>query len=107
GNYEDFIKERTACLVGADTMKRYGLKVGDRMRFTGTFYPVDLDLKIAAVFAGTVDDRGVFFHHKLLDELTGDPGTVGTWYLRVVSAEASNEVIARVNAAFANTSAEV
>jgi putative ABC transport system permease protein len=107
GNYDDFIADRTSCFVGADTMKRYGLKIGDRMRFSGTFYPVDLDLKIAAVFQGTVDDRGVFFHHKLLDELMGNPGTVGTWYMRVASAEISNDVIAKVNEAFANTSAEV
>ena len=107
GAYEDFVRDRTGCLVGADTMKRYNLKIGDRMKFTGTFYPVDLDLKIAAVFQGTVDDRGVFFHHKLLDELTGDPGTVGTWYMRVESADIANDVIAKVNAAFANTAAEV
>jgi putative ABC transport system permease protein len=107
GAYENFIQDRNSCLVGADTMKRYGLKVGDRMRFRGTFYPVDLDLKIAAVFEGTVDDRGVFFHHQLLDELLGDPGTVGTWYMRVASADVANDVIARVNRAFENTSAEV
>ncbi len=107
GSYEEFIKDRTSCLVGADTMKRYGLKIGDRMKFTSTFYPVDLDLKIAAVFQGTVDDRGVFFHHKLLDELLGDPGTVGTWYIRVASADVANDVIARINKAFENTAAEV
>jgi len=107
GSYEVFARDRNSCLVGADTMKRYNLKIGDRMRFTGTFYPVDLDLRIAAVFQGTVDDRGVFFHHKLLDELLGDPGTVGTWYMRVASAEVANDVIARVNKAFENTSAEV
>lgn len=107
GAYENFARDRNSCLVGADTMKRYGLKIGDRMHFTGTFYPVDLDLKIAAVFQGTVDDRGVFFHHKLLDELLGDPGTVGTWYIRVASAEVANEVITRINKAFENTSAEV
>jgi putative ABC transport system permease protein len=107
GAYEAFAKDRNSCLVGADTMKRYGLKVGNRMRFTGTFFPVNLDLKIAAVFQGTVDDRGVFFHHKLLDELMGDPGTVGTWYIRVASAEVANDVIGRVNKAFENTSAEV
>lgn len=107
GAYADFIQDRTSCLVGADTMKRYQLKVGDRMRFRGTFYPVVLDLRIAAVFQGTVDDRGVFFHHKLLDELLGDPGTVGTWYLRVASPEVANDVIARVNKAFENTAAEV
>jgi putative ABC transport system permease protein len=107
GSYDDFIKDRTSCFVGADTMKRYGLKIGDKMRFTGTFYPVDLDLKILAVFQGTVDDRGVFFHHKLLDELMGNPGTVGTWYLRVASADVANDVIARVDKAFENSSAEV
>lgn len=107
GSYENFVKDRNSCLVGADTMKRYGLKIGDRMRFTGTFYPVDLDLRIAAVFQGTVDDRGVFFHHKVLDELLGDIGTVGTWYIRVASASVANDVIARVNKAFENTSAEV
>ncbi len=107
GSYEDFAKDRLACMVGADTFKRYGLRIGDRMKFTGTFYPVDLDLKIAAVFNGTVDDRELFFHHKLLDELSGDPGTVGTWYIRAASPEVANDVIARVNAAFENTAAEV
>lgn len=107
GSYPAWIDNRLGCLVGADTMKRYDLKVGDSMRFRGTFYPCDLDLKIEAVFAGTVDDRGVFFHHKLLDELTGDLGTVGTWYLRAESAERADEVIRAVNDAFANTSAEV
>jgi len=107
GTYEDFIKDRNSCMLGADTMKRYGLKVGDKMKFTGTFYPVDLDLRIACIYEGMVDDRNVFFHHKLLDELTGDPGTVGTWYLLVESAEVSNDVITKINKAFENTSAEV
>ena len=37
----------------------------------------------------------------------GDSGTVGTWYIRVASAEVANDVIARVNKAFENTAAEV
>ena len=107
GTYEDFAKDRLACMVGVETSRRYGLGIGDRMKFTGTFYPVDLDLKVAAVYEGTVDDRGVFFHHRLLDELSGDPGTVGTWYIRAASPEVANDVIARVDAAFENTAAEV
>lgn len=107
GDYDAWVKDRTGCMVGRDTMKRYGLKVGDRMKFRGTFYPCDLDLRILAVFEGTVDDRGVFFHHKLLDELTGDLGTVGTWYLRVESAEKVPAVIAAIDRRFANTAAEV
>ncbi len=107
GSYDAWVKNRTGCFVGADTIKRYGLKVGDQMRFRGTFYPCDLDLRIEAIYEGTVDDRNIFFHHKLLDELTGDPGTVGTWYLRAESAEVADRVIQQVNDTFANTSAEV
>lgn len=107
GSYDDWVKNRRGCLVGEDTTRMYGLKVGDTMRFRGTFYPCDLELRIDAVYKGTVDDRNVFFHHKLLDELTGDQGTVGTWYLRAESAAVADQVIQQVNATFANTAAEV
>jgi putative ABC transport system permease protein len=102
-----WIADRTSCLVGWDTAARYGLKIGDRMKFTGTIYPCDLDLKIVGFYRGTADDRTVFFHHKHLDELLGDPGTVGTWWVRAASVEAAPEVVDRINRAFANTSAEV
>ena len=102
-----WINNRLACLVGSDTMERYKLKVGDRMKLSSTIYPVDVDLEIAAVYSGTLDDRNVFFHHKLLDEMMDNPGTVGTWWLRVESAEIAPRVIDTINRSFANTSAEV
>ena len=102
-----WVADRTACIVGMDTAKRYNLKLGDRMRFTGTFYPCDLDLKVAGFYSGTADDRTVFFHHKYLDEALGDPGTVGTWWLRAASVEEAPQVVERINQAFANTAAEV
>jgi len=107
GTYEAWVRDRNSCLMGADTMRRYGLKVGDSLRFRGTFYPVDLQLTIAAVYAGTVDDRNCFFHHALLDQLMDDWGMVGTWYLIADSADAVDGVLERINAAFENTSAEV
>ncbi|MSU31855.1 MAG: FtsX-like permease family protein [Pedosphaera sp.] len=107
GSYEAFVKDRNSCLLGADTLRRYGFRVGDVLKFTGTFYPVDLELRIAAVYEGTIDDRNCFFHHKLLDELMGDWGRVGTWYILAETADAVNGVISRVNTTFSNTSAEV
>lgn len=101
-----WIQDRTSCVVGKATMEKYGLKLGDRMQLTGTFYPHDLDLRIAAVYEGSLDDRNVFFHHKLLDELQGT-SLVGTWWVRAASAEAASDVIRSINQAFANTSAEV
>jgi len=101
-----WMRDRTSCLVGKDTMEQYGLKLGDRMRLTGTFYPFDLDLTIAGVYEGSLDDRNVFFHHKLIDEAL-DAGTVGTWWVRAESAEVVSDVIRTINEAFANTAAEV
>lgn len=102
-----WIANRTSCIVGIDTATRYGMKIGDRLPIVGNYYPVDLDLTIAGIYEGTTDDRNVFFHHKYLDELLGDPGTVGMWWVKARSADDVPRVIDAINAAFANTSAEV
>lgn len=104
---EAWMADRTSCIVGKMTADRYGLKVGDRMQFTGQIYPCDLELKIVGIYEGTADDRNVFFHHKYLDESIGNPGTVGTWWVRAASIEEAPLVTARINQAFANSSAEV
>ncbi len=102
-----WLADRTSCIVGKMTADRYGLKVGDHMRFTGQVYPCNLDLKIAGIYHGTADDRNLFFHHKYLDESLGNPGTVGAWWVRAASVAEAPLVTDRINKAFANSSAEV
>ena len=102
-----WIADRTTALVGKMTTDRYGLKIGDRMQFTGQIYPCDLEFKIAGIYQGTADDRNVLFHHKYLDEAMGNPGTVGAWWVKAASVEEAPLVTERINKAFANTSAEV
>jgi len=102
-----WIANRTSALIGTDTAKRYNVKIGDHFRLVGQIYPIDLDLTVAGIYHGTSDDRNVFFHHKYFDELLGDPGTVGMWWVKARSADDVPRVIDRINAAFANTSAEV
>ena len=47
----------------------------------------------------------MFFHHKYLDEALGnDWRQIGTWWVKVASAEAMPQVIEAINKAFANTS---
>lgn len=105
--YEAWLADRTACIVGKMTVDRYKLKIGDRMQFTGQIYPCDLELKIAGIYQGTADDRNVMFHQSYLDESLGNPGTVGTWWVRAASIEQAPLVTDRINKAFANSSAEV
>lgn len=104
---EDFQKNRTSCLVGKKIADKYGWKVGQRLPLKGTFYTFDLDLRIAGIYSGTVDERTVFFHHKLLDELSNDWGLVGTWWVKAESLEAVPNIVAAINKAFENSSAEV
>ncbi|MFT3784238.1 MAG: FtsX-like permease family protein [Nibricoccus sp.] len=104
---EAWIADRTSCIVGADTAKKYNVKIGDKFPLVGMIYPVDLDLTVAGIYKGTTDDRNVFFHQKYLDELLGDPGTVGMWWVKIRSAEEVPGAIDKINSAFANTSAEV
>ena len=102
-----WLANRTSCIVGVDTAKKYGLKIGDRFPLVGVFYPVNPELTVAGIYQGTTDDRNIFFHQKYLDELLGDPGTVGMWWVKARSADEVPATIDRINAAFANTSAEV
>jgi putative ABC transport system permease protein len=102
-----WIADRTSCIVGQLSATRYGLKIGDRMQFSGQFYPCDLELKVAGIYHGTADDRNVFFHQKYLDESLGNPGVVGCWWIRAASVEEAPLITERINRAFANTSAEV
>jgi putative ABC transport system permease protein len=102
-----WLTNRTSCLVGKLTAERYGFKIGDRLQFTGQIYPCDLELKIAGIYHGTADDRNVMFHQKYLDEALGNPGTVGTWWVRAASLAEAPMVTDRINKAFSNTSAEV
>lgn len=107
GELENFVKDRTACIIGKVSAEKYKIKVGDRIPLQGTMWPVDLDLRVAGIFYGTVDDRNIFFHHKYLDESLGAEVGVGTWWVKAASLEEVPVVVERINKAFANSAAEV
>jgi len=105
--FEAFIKDQTSCVVGRLTAEKYKLKLGDRMPFTSVIFGCPIDLKIAGIYQGTLDDRNVLFHQKYLDEVWAMTGQVGMWWIKVRSAEDMPRVIGAIDRAFANTSAEV
>jgi putative ABC transport system permease protein len=101
-----FVADRRSCIVGKVTADKYKIKVGDRMNLEGTFWPFDLELRVAGLYSGTPDDRNVFFNHKYLDEASGG-NQVGTWWIKVRSIDEVGPVVAAIDKAFMNTSAEV
>jgi putative ABC transport system permease protein len=106
-SYKPFETERDACIIGKITAEKYKLKVGDRITLESTVYPVTMDFKIVGIYSGTPDDRNMLFRQDYLDESSGLKGEVGMWWLKVKSAQDMPKVIAAINKAFANTSAEV
>jgi putative ABC transport system permease protein len=104
---EAFVKNQRGCIVGKLTADKYKLKIGDWIPFTSIIYPCTLEMQVMGIYEGTPDDRNVLFHHKYLDESCGSPGWVGTWWLKVRSAEDMPRVLDAINRAFANTSAAV
>jgi len=103
---EDFIRERTACVVGIKTMERFGWRIGDKITLVGTLWPVDLELTIRGVYYEGIDETNLFFHHDYMDELMGKKGLVGTFWIRAASAEAIPGMIRQIDALFKNTDAE-
>ncbi|EEF59192.1 ABC transporter permease [Pedosphaera parvula] len=105
--FEAFENNVRSCIIGKLTADKYHLKIGDKITLPSTIYPVTLEFQIAGIYAGSIDDRNMFFHHKYLDEATGDLGQVGMWWVKVKSAEDMPKVITNINNTFMNTSSEV
>lgn len=103
---DDFIREKSACVVGIKTMQRFGWKIGDRITLLGELWPVDVELIIRGVYRGGIDETNLFFHHDYFDELMGRKGLVGTFWILADNAEVMPELVERIDKTFANTDAE-
>jgi putative ABC transport system permease protein len=101
-----FIAERTACVVGAKTMERFGWKLGDRVNILGAMWPADLELTIRGVYSGGTDETYLFFHHKYADELLGDRGFTGLFWVKAATPEVVPRLMEQIDAEFANSDAE-
>jgi putative ABC transport system permease protein len=106
-----FQKEKSACIVGEKLMQRYGWKLGDKITFQQGLWPVNVEVIIRGTYTRQnpnepVDENMVFVRHDYFDELMGNLGLVGTFWIRAENQDAIPQIIERVDKAFANSSAE-
>ena len=101
-----FKKEKTACVVGIKTMKRFGWKLGDRITLRGTAWPCDPELTIRGVYEGGIDETNLFFRHDYFDEMMNRIGVTGMYWVQAASLEAIPGLIQRIDETFRNTDAE-
>jgi len=45
-------------------------------------WPCNLELTVVGEYAGGPDETNLFFHHEYLDELIGDKGITGLFWVR-------------------------
>ncbi|MGE3276798.1 MAG: ABC transporter permease [Vicinamibacterales bacterium] len=112
-----WLADRTGALVGVETARRFGWRVGDRVPLQGTIYRRPdgrpWELTIDAIYDSAdpnVDRTRLFLHYAYLNEtLPRDAygsDAVSWFVIKVVDPRQAGEVAARLDALFANSSSE-
>jgi putative ABC transport system permease protein len=65
---EAWQRDRAGALVDVELAKKFGWKIGDRITLQGTFFPVNPELTIRAIFTMDPSPRSLYFNAKYLDE---------------------------------------
>jgi len=105
-----FIQDRQGCVVGRALADRYGWKIGDRIPIQGTIFSGTWEFNISGIYDGSrpeVDETGLYFQYKLLEErVSFVKGSVGWYSVRVDSPDESDAVVKRIDDLFSNSFAE-
>ncbi len=104
--WDQFKKLRTACVVGADTMKRFNLKIGQQIILKGTVYPFNVTLNIVGEMKGRSQRPFIYFRRDYLEEAAGRPGFVSDIWVLADKSDNVPQLIAAIDEGFANSSAE-
>lgn len=108
-----WLADRQGAIVGRTTATKYGWKIGDKVPIQATIWQPKQGNTWFFNIDGIYDaDKGFdtsnfFFHYEYLDEnRRGAYGLVGWYVLRVDDPSRAADVAARLDAQFANSSAE-
>lgn len=64
-----FRADRNSVLIPVKMMQRFGWKLGDRVTFSGTVFPFNLDLRIAGTFTGPAQNAPVCHYSRINEAL--------------------------------------
>jgi putative ABC transport system permease protein len=112
-----FLRNRTGAIVGADLARRYDWKVGDRIPLISPIYPrpdgTPWEFTVEGIYDSSLkgtDKNQLFFHWDYINETFRDvtqvANQVGWYVIRVKDPARADELAQRVDALFANSSAE-
>lgn len=108
GSLDDYMKERSAALIGVGLIKKYGWQVGQTITLKGTFLPGDFPFVIRAVYTPTepaFGDELMFFHYQYLYEISNGVISPGWFVLELDQPNRAAEIAAGIDAMFKNSTA--
>ena len=108
-----WMADRQGAIVGVDLMRRFNWKVGDRIPIVGTIWQPKQgqvwDFNIVGTYDGEagVDKTNFFFRYDYLNEnrAQGD-GLVGWYMVKIKDPSQAQQMAAKFDGMFANSSAE-
>ncbi len=110
-----WLTDRTCAIVGRQTADRFGWKVGDRVPIQATIWrkkdgTSGWEFNICGIYDGDkkgVDTTGFFFNYDYFDEARQfGQGYVGWYVIRIADPANAPAIAERIDAQFANSSAE-
>ncbi len=114
GSYEEFVKNRTACLIGTELAEKYDWRVGQTVPITGTIYQRTdgkaWEFLVAGIYESSspsIDQQTLWFHFDYLHESleaggASGPEGVGVYMLRMAKGTDPISVQRTVDAMFEN-----
>jgi putative ABC transport system permease protein len=109
-----FLRERSACIVGKQIADRYQLKVGDLMTLEGDIYPGQWQFVVRGIYTPRdkiTDPSNMLFHWRYVDErmrkeMPTRGGDVGWFIVKIHNTGDDARISNDIDALFANSRAE-
>jgi len=101
---QDWRRDRAGAMVDAHLAERHGWKIGDHIHLKGTYYPVNLELTIRAMYSIDPPNDAMYFNQEYLEQLYPEmKGQSGTFSIRVDSPASVPNAGAAIDAMFRNS----
>lgn len=103
-----FAADREGAVVGSDTARRFGWKIGDRIPIRGTIFEGTWEFNIRGIYTAKRPDDDktqLWFHYKYLDERGPSwiHGLVGWYTVRIADPDQAVQVVKAIDERFANS----
>ena len=107
GQWENFLADRQACIVGSDLADRFGFEVGDRIPLEGSIWTGTWEFNVAGIYDQRQSDAAsgdFYFRYDYLEEMRPwGKGTVGWFIVKIADPDRAPAVAAAIDDEFANS----